>query len=233
MAEKEITMKHIFIDFEMHPVAREFKAERAVCGREIIEFGAVMLDEKFSEISAFKRFVKPKYVNCVYAKIAELTGITYSMLVGADTFSRVLNDFVEWCYSFDEDITVYAWSNSDLVQLRQEMELKGIVVNEKIQRVLDNWVDFQKDYCEIVQSDKLLSLERALSSTGEYFVGDMHDALYDARNTAALFVATRDREEFLKQIKPIEEVLDNTNKESVAFSLGDIFNFNAYQFATV
>ena len=41
-------MKYIFLDLEMNPVKREFKEVRKCCSREIIEFGAVMLDEKLN-----------------------------------------------------------------------------------------------------------------------------------------------------------------------------------------
>ena len=53
-------MKHIFVDFEMHPIAKEYKEEKVICQREIIEFGAVMLDESFKEITSFKAFVQPE-----------------------------------------------------------------------------------------------------------------------------------------------------------------------------
>lgn len=223
-------MKYIFVDFEMHPIARKYKEERKVCSSEIIEFGAVMLDEDFSEISSFKKYVKPSYVNSIYAKISDLTGITYSMLVGAESFNNVLAEFVEWCYSFGEDIIVYAWSDSDLLQLNREMKLKDTIIDEKCKSILNNWVDFQKEYCEIIEEKNPISLEKALSSIGEYFIGKVHDALYDARNTATLFGATRDREEFLKQIKPIEDMVNQTTSERVTFSLGDLFNFDMSQF---
>ena len=51
-------MKHIFVDFEMHPIAKEFQNERKICPCEIIEFGAVMLDDDFIEISSFKELDK-------------------------------------------------------------------------------------------------------------------------------------------------------------------------------
>ena len=39
-------MKKIFIDLEMHPIPRSFTAEREICTQEVIEIGAVKLNEE-------------------------------------------------------------------------------------------------------------------------------------------------------------------------------------------
>ena len=88
-------------------------------------------------------------------------------------------------------------------------------------------MDFQKEYCELVKAEKVLSLEKALELVGQDFIGDRHDALYDAKNTAELFIITRDTDKFFKLLRPIEEVINRTKEEtsSFTFTLGDIFNF--------
>ena len=54
-------MKHIVVDLEMNHLARDYKEERIICSMEVIEIGAVVLDEAYSEIGSFKTFVKPQY----------------------------------------------------------------------------------------------------------------------------------------------------------------------------
>ncbi len=223
-------MKHIFVDFEMHPISKEYVEERAICQREIIEFGAVMLDEQYKEISSFKEYVKPQYAKDICTNIAILTGITNSTLAGAKGFADVFEKFLSWCEEMGTDYTIYAWSGNDLEQMIKEIKLKHIEQEEKVTRLLENWVDFQKDYCELVKSEGPISLEKALNSVGQYFVGDMHDALYDAKNTAELFTMTRDTEEFFKVLESINEAIDNTDKDKFTFTLGDIFNFDTCQF---
>lgn len=39
-------MNKIFVDLEMHPIPRSFKEERQICTQEIIEIGAVKLNEQ-------------------------------------------------------------------------------------------------------------------------------------------------------------------------------------------
>lgn len=223
-------MKHVFIDLEMHPIAREYKEERAICSRETIEIGAVMLDDNYIEIDSFKSYVKPQYVKDIYTSIVMLTGITNQKLSGSDNFEKVLYKFVEWCESYDDEVKIYAWSESDYKQVVKELALKGVAITEKLDKLLDNWVDFQKEYCELVHLQNVISLEKALNMVGERFLGDMHDAFYDARNTAELFKCTRDREEFTGRIRTIEEVVQNEYKHISSFSIGELFNFDALGF---
>ncbi|MGN9136212.1 hypothetical protein ACTNDG_12440 [Clostridium sp. HCP1S3_B4] len=52
-------MKYIFVDFEMNPIDKKHCNICNKCSREIIEIGAVMLDEDFNKVSSYKSFVKP------------------------------------------------------------------------------------------------------------------------------------------------------------------------------
>ena len=65
-------MKHIVIDLEMNKIARSSEA-RKICKSEIIEIGAVMLDENLQEIGNFRTYVKPEYND------SECTGIQRSI----------------------------------------------------------------------------------------------------------------------------------------------------------
>ena len=55
--ESERVMKYVVVDLEMNWLASKYKIEREFCEREIIEIGAVVLDEKFQEIDKFKTYV--------------------------------------------------------------------------------------------------------------------------------------------------------------------------------
>lgn len=72
-------MKHIVIDLEMNKIARSSEA-RKICKSEIIEIGAVMLDENLQEIGNFRTYVKPEYNDKIAAEIRNLTGITDAMV---------------------------------------------------------------------------------------------------------------------------------------------------------
>lgn len=211
-------MKRIFVDFEMNAVDKKYKDERKQCHREIIEIGAVMLDEEWNEIASYKKYVKPEFNSTIYKRYEELTGISTGMVVGARTFGEALQAFVEWC---GEDYTIYAWSDSDKTQIKKEAALKKFPQNDAYEYMLDNWVDFQAEFGEIVGAKEDISLENALNMCGITFKGRKHDALYDARNTGSLYVETRtsDVAAYVKQANRF------ITKETAGQTLGDMFNF--------
>ena len=61
-------MKHIMIDLEMNDIAREYKEQRQICKREVIEIGAAMLNDEFEMVNQIRIYVKPQY-NTVTADI--------------------------------------------------------------------------------------------------------------------------------------------------------------------
>lgn len=68
-------MKHIVIDFEMqHGEMQLLQSAPNVYQTEIIEIGAVMLNDKFEFVSEFKSYVHPSYGK-LSDNIAILTGI--------------------------------------------------------------------------------------------------------------------------------------------------------------
>ena len=218
-------MKYIFIDFEMQQLDKEFKFEKKICKQEIIEIGAIMLDESFCEIDSFKRYVKPQYSKHISRQIIELTGITDNYLFGCKKLETEMNAFAEWCLSYGDEITVYAWSENDLLQINHEFFLKGISLNLNMQKVIQNWRDLQVSYDSAVGAAKPTSLTRALESLGIYFEGHMHDAVDDSRNTATIFKELSDPEEFQKSIDYIKSFVSDAHKSS-GTTLGDLIDFS-------
>lgn len=215
-------MKHIVVDLEMNGLAKEYKEKRQLCGREVIEIGAVVLDDSYYEIGSFKTLVKPQFNDRVTPYISELTGITTEMVAEAPHFEDALKMFFSWCRSLDEQVHIYQWSESDLDQIVKEIALKEIVLDEDNQKMLSNWFDFQKEYGETLNLENVVSLKNAVMYAGVDFVGREHDALDDARNTATLLKIVR-TPELCK--KTLEHVIDALTPTSVNNTLGDLFNF--------
>lgn len=129
-------MNYIVVDFEMNPVAGEYREERQICRSEIIEIGAVIMDESFIVLGEFKTLVKPQYNDSIYKKYETLTGISTQMVYGAPTFAIAYEMFVNWCESYGNDYEVYAWSENDYNQLTAEMELKQYTKADKMLKKL-------------------------------------------------------------------------------------------------
>ena len=138
----------------MNPVNRRFAEVRKICRSEIIEIGASMLDENLNEISSFRIYVRPQYNEEIVPYCSRLTGITMDRLFCADHFPEALRKFVQWCGTSGDDFTVYAWSDSDLIQLREQIGLYGTEITAELQYILDNWNDFQKEYCPVSSGKK-------------------------------------------------------------------------------
>lgn len=216
-------MKYVIIDLEMNPVDGKFKEERKICRQEVIEIGAVMLDENFLVLGEFKTLVKPQFSDVIFKKYETLTGITTQMVADAPVFADAYEMFAKWCTSYGGVYEVYAWSENDYKQIMSEMALKNYVASED-EPPLSCWFDFQKEFTEKLGFTKSLSLEKALYYAGIDFEGRQHDALWDAKNTAELFAIARDEKRSKETLEKIMEVLKP--KEESA-TLGDMFNFGA------
>lgn len=81
----------------MNPVDKDHRQVKQTCPGEIIEIGAVKLDERGREISCFKEYVRPKYAKDIDATCQELTGITMDTVRDAQGFTPVFRRFLAWC----------------------------------------------------------------------------------------------------------------------------------------
>lgn len=217
-------MKYIVVDLEMNPVSKAYPEKRRICLQEIIEIGAVVLDENLKEISSFMTYVKPQYNAVIERKIAKLTRITTEMVENAPGFEEAIEMFASFCKSLNDAVQFVEWSDSDLLQLKKEIEQKEYTISVDNAFILDNWYDFQHEFDEILGLENQVSLKNALMYAREDFVGNMHDALYDARNTAELFTIARDEE---KKAKTLDKVVKILHPEETKVTLGDMFDFDA------
>ena len=206
-------MAWVFMDLEMKPVDKQFRRERDICRQEVIEFGAVKLGEDMTETDSFRALVKPA-LGEIPPRYAQLTGITNDMVAEAPDFETVLGRFAAWC---EDAETVYAWSGSDLDQLRGEVKMKGI--DFPLEALAGKWADFQKIFTRAVGLKRELSLEQAVNIANINFEGHQHDALWDARNTAELFRIYRDEGRFNAIIGPLREAVNP--RKQISFTLAD------------
>lgn len=179
--------QYIVMDLEMNPVAKANKEAKMNLRREIIEIGAVKLDEDFSVIDKFRSYVKPQYSKEISKFITYLTGISASESYNAPDFETALKRFSAWI-GCNEDTTsvIYSWSPSDLQQLQTECKFKQAAFPQN----MENWIDFQAVYSETMGYPGEYK-QIALHTAAEQFGIKMdekrsHSALYDAEITADL-----------------------------------------------
>lgn len=210
-------MQHIFLDFEMNPIPRSNTEARAVVLSEIIQIGAVRLDEEYRLVDRFSLNVRPE-LNQVQPNITALTGITQADVEEAPLLAGALTQFAAWIGQ--GPVRVYSWSDTDRKQLFRECRLKELEVPRPFRR----WMDFQRVYTRLLGLSRRspLSLKNALGASDTDFEGSQHSAVADAENSASLLALVKDKEAFQERTKVVLEVMGKT-QEPTGTTLGDLF----------
>ena len=221
-------MRHIVVDLEINSISKRERSSDQ-CRGELIEIGAVMLDDDMNEIFEYKSFVHPEYRDRIAPRIKRLTGITNKDIVGAPIFCDALEDFCLWCLKQGEDITLYQWSTADLEHFVYECEFKGIELSSAQKKVLEaEWIDIQKVFDNKAGYDKQISLNVALFATGLMVEGELHDALDDAKNTGRILVMLKDEALLNEALEKIDSYI---NPAPLTASIGSMFDFSGIVFA--
>lgn len=207
----------------MNPVSaknrnRDQKKGEKRLASELIEIGAVKLNDKYEKQEEFEILIRPALNTKVEGNITRLTGITMEDLEGAKSFAEALQSFAEWIGN--EPARIYSWSRSDLQQLQSECSFKEVAFPP----ALEDWQDFQAMFPKITEINlqRQLSLESAAEMAGINFEkGKAHRALYDARITSEMvqLVLTG---RYLEQMAKVRDVI-KPEVEHSTFSLGDKF----------
>lgn len=208
-------MKHVVVDLEMNPVSREFREVRRKLNEEVIEIGAVRLDENFQQEAEFQCYVKPEY-GPIKKHITSLTGITQAMVADKKTYAVCFQDFVDWVG--EEETKIYSWSMSDIKQLRSECRYK--LPDFDIEWLNARWVDLQQEFDDRLGLHNSLALKHALGAMDHKFEGTQHTALADAINTSAILTLMQDDAKFKETMKPVLEILQP--KDDLSSSIGDL-----------
>ena len=208
-------MVHIVIDLEMNPVQRSLKDVRRFILDEVIEFGAVKLDENYKQISEFQCYVKPQFSE-ITKHITKLTGITNETVADKNNFEIEFEKFFEWIGGWD--MKIYSWSASDIKQLKNECAYK--LPNFDVDRLESQWIDIQKEFDDRIALHNSLSLKYAVGAMNRDFEGTAHTALADAANAAAILALMQDDAAFFKTMQP---VIDMLKPKELSQSLGDLF----------
>lgn len=208
-------MVHIVIDLEMNPVSRSLKDIRRFVLDEVIEFGAVKLDENYKQIDEYQSYVRPEFSE-ITKHITKLTGITNETVADKNTFEVEFQKFFEWIGGWD--MKIYSWSASDIKQLKSECAYK--LPKFDVDRLERQWIDIQKEFDDRIGLHNSLSLKYAVGAMNRDFEGTAHTALADATNTAAILALMQDDAAFFKTMQP---VIDMLKPKEFSQSIGDLF----------
>lgn len=185
-------MEYVVVDFEWNQSPYGKNASNKRLPFEIIEIGAVKLDEEGREIDRFSEMIKPKVYRKMNHVTKNLTGITEKDLNRGTVFPKVLVDFMLWC---GEDYMFCTWGNLDLLELQRNMKfyhLEDLLVGPI------KYYNVQKLFCRFYNHESsVVSLEYAVDFLKLGHKGEFHRAINDAEYTAEIF-AVMDKKEAAK-----------------------------------
>ena len=184
--------KYVIFDLEMCKVGKNKRTDMFPYAKELIQIGAVLMDEAYTIIDWFATYVTPQ-VGALDLDIIKLTGITREKLKGAPSTAEALARFSEW---IPEDAVLVEWSDNDRDQFYNELYGKDIY-DDKLEDLLEEIIDCQEAFGEKMNSERQYMLSEALiiADINNYSDG-AHDALVDAMNTAMLFRKIKTEKEF-------------------------------------
>lgn len=144
---------------------------------EVIQIGAVKLDEHLNLIGSYRITVKPKFFKVIQRYVMRLTGIDQTMLDHGTPLPEAIERFREWC---GEDFAFLTWGPDDIPMLEDNLRAHRLD-GTWLHRVYDLQLIFNR------QTDGGKN-QRSLEYAMEYFGIEQnlpaHDALNDAYFTA-------------------------------------------------
>lgn len=123
-----------------------------------------------------------------------------------------------------EHTKLISWSDNDTKTILNEMKMKSIH-NRDIENLCNEFIDLQDIFNNKINLERRVSLSNALKYVDIEFEGYEHDALFDAENTAKLYIAMEDDKKVQDIIHKISELF---NQKSLTTTLGNMFDFTQF-----
>lgn len=170
---------------------------------EIIEVGAVKVDEQMRVVDEFRAAIKPVVSKKLSNIVTDLTNITAEELEDGTTFTGMMRQLSKWMGK--EPSVVLTWSTTDLLVL---MENCRYFYGRQEIPFLKNYMDFQVYAQQKMGVDT--SQQLGLARAGEMLdipEDDMslHRALDDSKLTAAILQKVYEHDSFVQCIMPVDE----------------------------
>lgn len=167
-------MSYVILDLEWN--AAFYKKEQRYIN-EIIEFGAVKVDDELNITDTFSTLVMPKIGKRLCSKVKELTGLSLDELKQGVTFAQAVESFTE----FASNSVIMTWGTSDIHALIENFHC---FFGDRHITFLHKYCDIQ-EYCEksmgLYDKSAQMGLSVCAEKLGvEFCEDDQHRAVADA-----------------------------------------------------
>lgn len=146
---------------------------------EIIQIGAVKLNEKLETIGEFDLLVKPVIYKRINPYVKRKTNINTSRVVQGTPFLKAIESFNSW---IGDEYILCSWGHDDILALRENCLFFGF---DSLS--FDKFVNIQQIFMSLGSLTKQPSLESAVEGLEIEISSPFHDALSDASYTSDIF----------------------------------------------
>ena len=176
--KKEQGMNYICLDLEWNQAAYKIDEEEEI-PFEVIEIGAVKLNDHMQIVGEFQRLIRPQVYPFLLRRTKEITGWTDRDLDEKGIyFEDACEEFLRWC---GKDYIFCIWGSSDLTQLERNMSYFDIKIPWKFPL---KYLDVQKLYALQEHEGKVRhALEHVIEKMEIPTDLHFHHAFDDARYT--------------------------------------------------
>ncbi len=178
-------MQYIVIDLEWNqPMSYQSSVFKAVGDQlmfEMIQIGAVKLDQAMQIVDTLSLPIRPVHYVRIHPRIKRMTRLDDETLDGAPTFLEAMEQFSSWC---GEDYLLLTWGCDDVSVLKQNMDFHQCSLQLPplcdIQRLFSDVFEMGKDRKGLKAAMDFLQIETHEDK-------NFHNALHDAYYTALVF----------------------------------------------
>ncbi len=175
-------MNYIIVDLEWNQSPLGKANEKGKLPFEIIEIGAVKMNQDGTILDEFHSYIKPKVYLELHYKTQELLNIDIKDLENEKQFPEVITRFFAWCGT---EFAFGTWGSMDLTELQRNLQyyhmldlLPGPIEYYDVQKLFALQFEGVKNPHTLEYAVDFLGLQKE-----EVF----HSAIHDARYTALIF----------------------------------------------
>jgi inhibitor of KinA sporulation pathway (predicted exonuclease) len=219
-------MNYIILDLEWNQCPTGKADEKEHLPFEIIEIGAVKLDETLAETGRFHEVVRPQVYKKLHFRTKEIVSLRTEDFEKARTFPEVVHDFLKWC---GDDPAFCSWGPADLTELQRNLAYYQLPSPFPFPLM---YYDIQKIFSIVYEDRKSRrSLESAVNFLQIPKDVPFHSALSDAIYTA-LITQTLSADQILENSSVDYFRTPNNRRQEVYLSYPSYVKFISKPFET-
>lgn len=188
-------MNYIILDLEWNQSAKGKRYENQALPFEIIQIGAVKVNEDGKIQGTFDCVVRPNVYRKLHSAVKEVVALSEKELKAGVPFSEAFMQLMQFC---ENDYVFCTWGAQDLWQLQQNMQFYQI--ENAFPKVM-KYYDVQKLFSIVFEDGKLRrTVEHAVDVLGLEKDLMFHSAVNDARYVARIFPHLLENKEAMERV---------------------------------